>query len=152
MGEVNIKPMVDMLSAITNKTVVMSGEDYVFLDNLKKVTAKDLALAVQQQEAEQLAKAKQLAERVKTETLAKLTVTTESGKVFYADTESRVDLNDAIRKAEKENLPNTPWKLAEEFEGERVVTVTLEEIREAADLALSAKGSIVGVIQIKEGE
>ena len=38
------------------------------------------------------------------------------------------------------------------FEGERVVIVTLEEIREAADLALSAKGSIVGVIQIKEGE
>ena len=88
----------------------------------------------------------------KTEALSKLTVTTSSGKVFYADTESRVDLNDAIRKAEKENLSTTPWKLAEAFEGERVVIVTLEEIREAADLALSAKGSIVGVIKIKEGE
>jgi hypothetical protein len=88
----------------------------------------------------------------KTEALAKLTVTTSSGKVFYADTESRVDLNDAIRKAEKENLADTPWKLAEEFEGERVIIVTLEEIREAADLALSAKGTIVGVIQIEEGE
>ena len=98
------------------------------------------------------AQAKQLDEQVKTEALAKLTVTTSSGKVFYADTESRVDLNDAIRKAENENLANTPWKLAEAFEGERVVIVTLEEIREAADLALSAKGSIVGVIQIKEGE
>ena len=98
------------------------------------------------------AQAKQLDDHAKTEALAKLTVTTSSGKVFYADTESRVDLNDAIRKAEKENLANTPWKLAEEFEGERVVIVTLEEIREAADLALSAKGSIVGVIQIKEGE
>ena len=89
---------------------------------------------------------------IKEESLAKLIVTTQSGKVFYADTESRVDLNDAIRKAEKENLLSTPWKLAEEFAGERVVIVTLEEIREAADLALSAKGSIVGVIQIKEGE
>ena len=98
------------------------------------------------------AQAKQLAGQTKTEALANLTVTTQSGKVFYADTESRVDLNDAIRKAEKENLSTTPWKLAEEFEGERVVIVTLEEIREAADLALSAKGSIVGVIQIKEGE
>lgn len=88
----------------------------------------------------------------KTEALSKLTVTTQSGKVFYADTESRVDLNDAIRRAEKENLTSTSWKLAEEFEGERVVIVTLEEIREAADLALSAKASIVGVIQIKEGE
>lgn len=46
--------------------------------------------------------AKQLDEQAKTEALAKLTVTTQSGKVFYADTESRVDLNDAIRKAEKE--------------------------------------------------
>lgn len=95
---------------------------------------------------------KQLVEQTKTEALAKLTVTTSTGKVFYADTESRVDLNDAIRKAEKENLSNAPWKLAEEFEGERVVIVTLEEIREAADLALSAKGTIVGVIQIEEGE
>lgn len=98
------------------------------------------------------AQAKQLAEVEKTEALVNLTVTTSSGKVFYADTESRVDLNDAIRRAEKENLSSTSWKLAEAFEGERVVIVTLEEIREAADLALSAKGSIVGVIQIKEGE
>lgn len=96
--------------------------------------------------------AKQLAEAEKREALSKLTVTTSSGKVFYADTESRVDLNDAIRRAEKENILETVWKLAEAFEGERVVIVTLEEIREAADLALSAKGSIVGVIQIKEGE
>ena len=98
------------------------------------------------------AQAKQLAEQAKTEALSKLTVTTQSGKVFYADTESRVDLNDAIRKAEKENLSTTTWKLAEAFEGEKLVIVTLDEIREAADLALSAKGSIVGVIQIKEGE
>lgn len=103
-------------------------------------------------EAELEAQVKQLAKVEKTEALSKLTVTTSTGKVFYADTESRVDLNDAIRRAEKENLSNTPWKLAENFEGERVVIVTLEEIREAADLALSAKGSIVGVIQIKEGE
>ena len=152
MEEINITPMVDILSEITNKIVVMNGEDYVFLDSLKKVTAKDLALGVNLQNEKQLAKAKANETVEKIEALAKLTVTTSSGKVFYADTESRVDLNDAIRKAEKENLANTPWKLAEEFEGERVVIVTLEEIREAADLALSSKGSIVGVIQIKEGE
>lgn len=103
-------------------------------------------------EADLEAQAKQQAEQSKTEALAKLTVTTSTGKVFYADTESRVDLNDAIRRAEKENILETVWKLAEAFEGERVVIVTLEEIREAADLALSTKGSIVGVIQIKEGE
>ena len=152
MQEINITPMVDILSEITNKTVVMSGEDYVFLDSLKKVTAKDLALGVNLQNEKQLALTKVNKAVEKAEALAKLTVTTQSGKVFYADTESRVDLNDAIRKAEKENLTNTSWKLAEEFEGERVVIVTLDEIREAADLALSAKGSIVGVIQIKEGE
>lgn len=152
MQEINITPMVDILSEITNKIVVMNGEDYVFLDSLKKVTAKDLALGVNLQNEKQLAKAKANETVEKIEALANLIVTTQSGKVFYADTESRVDLNDAIRKAEKENLSNTPWKLAEAFEGERVVIVTLEEIREAADLALLAKASIVGVIQIKEGE
>ena len=102
---------------------------------------------IEQEKLEQeLLQAKQQSEQIKTEALAKLTVTTQSGKVFYADTESRVDLNDAIRKAEKDNILSTTWKLAEEFEGERIVVVTLEEIREAAALALLAKGSIVGAI------
>lgn len=89
----------------------------------------------------------QLAEKEKLEALSNLTVTTSTGKVFYANTESRVDLNDAIRKAEKEHLSSTYWKLAKEFEGQRIVSVTLEEIIEASDLALVAKGTIVGAVK-----
>lgn len=93
------------------------------------------------------AQTKQLDEQVKTEALTKLTVTTQSGKVFYADTESRVDLNDAVRKAEKEKLSSTYWKLAKEFGGKRIVSVTIEEIIEASYLALEAKGAIVGAVK-----
>lgn len=92
-------------------------------------------------------KDEQIAEKEKSEALSNLTVITSTGKVFYADTESRVDLNDAIRKAEKEHLSSTYWKLAKEFEGQRIVLVTLEEIIEASDLALVAKGAIVGAVK-----
>ena len=85
--------------------------------------------------------------KVKTDTLDRLTVTTSSGKVFYADTDSRLDLQSAIDGASLKGLTSTYWKLVEEFEGNRVVEVTLDEIREASALALEAKALIVGVNQ-----
>jgi hypothetical protein len=82
---------------------------------------------------------------IKKDTLDKLTVTTTSGKVFYADTEARIDLQSAIDGANLKGLTSTYWKLAEEFEGSRIVGVSLDEIREAGALALEAKAGLVGV-------
>lgn len=85
--------------------------------------------------------------------LEKLKVTISTGKVFYADSESRIDLSDAIKAGEEKGLTETNWKLAEAIEGletvgreERVYVVTIDELREARDLALASKGSIVGAI------
>ena len=98
-------------------------------------------------EAKQLAEEKALAEQVKVTSLANLTVTTESGKVFYADTEARIDIESAIRVGELTSQDSTVWKLAEEFEGSKYAQVTIDELREASMLALLAKGSIVGAVQ-----
>jgi len=79
--------------------------------------------------------------------LDKLTVTTSTGKVFYGDAISRSDLTDAVLLGNMNGITETTWKLAEEFNGERVVLVTIEELAEAAYLALQTKGQIVGAIQ-----
>lgn len=92
------------------------------------------------------AKLKEEAERLKEETLARLTVTTTSGKVFYADSDSRIDLQEAIRIAIETNQTSTIWKLAEDFEGARIVSVALDEIKEASMLALLTKGEFVGAV------
>jgi len=70
-------------------------------------------------------------------------VSTDSGKVFYADTDARLDLQAALSASELEGTNETMWKLAEAFEGSRVVLVSVDEIREAAALALKAKGKLV---------
>lgn len=86
------------------------------------------------------------ADIAKAEALKRLTVTTESGKVFYADTEARIDLHSTIEASNLLGTTETMWKLAEEFEGQKIVLVTLDEIREASNKALEAKGNIVGVV------
>lgn len=83
---------------------------------------------------------------IKENTLNNLTVTTQSGKVFYADKESRSDINEAINIAEDEGQISTFWKLAEEFEGNRIVEITLDELKEVRKLALVKKGQLVGAI------
>lgn len=85
------------------------------------------------------------ADAVKADTLSKLTVTTSSGKVFYADTESRVDLQASIDGADLKGLIETTWKLAEDFEGSRYAVVSLLELREASALALAKKAEVIGV-------
>lgn len=100
-------------------------------------------LDVQAQQLLEEEKAK--ADLIKQESLNNLTVTTTSGKVFYADTEARIDLQAAIDASYVKGLTSTMWKLAEEFQGSRIVSVTLEEIREASALALESKATIVGV-------
>lgn len=80
----------------------------------------------------------------KEEALANLKVTV-NGKVFYADTDARIDIADAISTAEDKGIQTTIWKLAEEYEGSRYVSVTVDELKEAKYLALQAKAKLVGV-------
>lgn len=84
-------------------------------------------------------------EEVKKEALLNLRVTTASGKVFYADIESRLDIEQAIGIATRQGLISTPWKLAELFNGIKVIDVTLVELQEASYLALLAKAQLIGV-------
>lgn len=78
--------------------------------------------------------------------LSNLKVTISSGKVFYADSESRTDLISAIDGANLRGETQAEWKLAEEYNGFKITTVTLTEIREALALALEGKAKIIGVI------
>ena len=87
------------------------------------------------------------ADVIKKDTLGRLKVAllSDPAKVFYADTDARVDLQAAIDGAGLKGLVVTMWKLAEMYDGKRIIEVTLSEIREASALALEAKGKIVGV-------
>ena len=78
--------------------------------------------------------------RNKVEALKRLTVTTSSGKEFYADAESRVDIADAIGVGIDNNLTTTMWKCKS-----GLIEVTIDELKEARLLALTAKGGIVGI-------
>ena len=80
----------------------------------------------------------------KQDLLDRLTVTTTSGKVFYADPISRTDLADAIAIAQSTGQTTTIWKLAEAVNGTKWSEVTLAELEEARHLGLQAKGTIIG--------
>jgi len=77
--------------------------------------------------------------------ISTLKVTTKSGKIFYADTGSRLDISTAIEMSNHSNVTTTLWKLAEPINGKKIVNVTIEELKEAQRLALMAKGSLIGV-------
>ena len=81
----------------------------------------------------------------KDEILNRLKVTISNGKVFYADPISRVDISNAIDVANKKNLTETQWKLAEPIDGSQIVTVTLDELEEALEKALLRKAEIIGI-------
>ena len=76
--------------------------------------------------------------RVKKEKLDIVTVTTTSGKEFYGDAESRVDISDAIAIAYREGQTSTMWKLVSGW-----TSVTVSELEEAQKLSLEAKGTII---------
>lgn len=76
----------------------------------------------------------------KSSALKRVTVTTKSGKEFYGDADSRIDIIDAIDLSERTGQKTAPWKLVT---GEEMVSV--DELREARILALRAKGNIVGI-------
>jgi len=93
-------------------------------------------------------KAKEFAAKKKEEVLGRLTVITASGKTFYADAGSRTDIGDAIQVSVDTGTTSTLWKLAAEYNGSRVVEVTVDELREAQKLALETKGQIVGALNV----
>jgi len=72
--------------------------------------------------------------------LARVTVTTSTGKEFYAAPVSRIAIHDAIAIATAQGLTSNAWKLVTGIE-----IVTLDEMKEAQYLGLQAKGGIVGV-------
>jgi len=83
----------------------------------------------------------------KEQKLNNLTVTTTSGKIFYADPESRTDILDVVMEGLINQLPDeytTEWKTVSRGEAPFEV-VTFAELKEAKRLALEAKGQIVGV-------
>lgn len=127
----------------TNSIFMPEGSSYDdVLKALTPPTEEELAiLANRDLEAKKVLEAKELKEKA----LKDLTVTTYSGKVFYADTESRVDIRDAIDVGISLGKTSTIWKLAREFNGNKVVEVTIEELREASELALKSKATIIGL-------
>ena len=82
----------------------------------------------------------------KAEALATMKVRTQSGKLFYVDENSRVDINDAINLAADSEATHTIWKLAEEINGSKLVEVSVDELKEARKLALEEKARVIGVI------
>ena len=82
----------------------------------------------------------------KADALATMKVRTQSGKLFYADDNSRMDINDAINLAADAGVATTLWKLAEEVNGSKLVEVSVDELKEARKLALEEKARIIGVI------
>jgi len=68
-----------------------------------------------------------------------LTVTTEAGNVFDANDASRANMNEAITTAITLELTESDWKLADNT----IVTVSVDEIREALALGIQAKGAII---------
>jgi hypothetical protein len=77
---------------------------------------------------------------LKQKELDRVIVTTTTGKQFYGDGISRVDISDAIAIAEDTAQTSTTWKLAT-----GLALVTLDELKEARMLSLQAKGAIIGV-------
>ena len=78
----------------------------------------------------------------KEEQLNSLIVTISSGKRFYADPQSRTDLDGAVLHGYINNALDTlqeDWKTADGWQ-----LVTFAEMKEASEMALKAKGKIVG--------
>lgn len=130
------------VSALFNENLLETKEDGSYYTYYNEDGTPNLAKEQELADAQ----LKEEADIAKAEALKRLTVTTESGKVFYADTEARIDLQSAIEASNLLGTTETMWKLAEEFERQKIVLVTLDEIREASAKALEAKGSIVGVV------
>jgi len=75
----------------------------------------------------------------KQEAIAILTVTTKEGNTFDATDQARANMNEAIAAASILGLTENDWKLANNI----IITVTVDEIKEALAMGIQAKGSII---------
>jgi len=73
--------------------------------------------------------------------LRTMNVTTESGKIFDAHIEARLNIREAISASELTGLTSTVWKMADDT----IDTVTLDELKEASLLALQKFAYIKGI-------
>lgn len=77
--------------------------------------------------------------QAKLEALAKITVTTQSGKVFDGRDIDQQRMVSAILSADVVGITETQWKLADNT----VTIVSLSELKEALTLGIQAVGSII---------
>ena len=76
--------------------------------------------------------------------LSVLTVTTTSGKEFYADDVSRGHISDAISIGIDFSQVTTMWKLTKNMIPQ-IQEVTIDELKEARMLALQASATLKGI-------
>jgi len=101
--------------------------DGVLKEDTQEVQRLDQAATHKEQKAQKL------------KALKELTVTTEAGNTFDADDQSRANMNEAITAAAVLGLTESPWKLHDNS----VVTISVDEIKEALALGIVEKGAIV---------
>jgi len=73
--------------------------------------------------------------------IAKVTIST--GKVFFADSASKLDMLTAVVLSNIQGAAETQWKLAEPINGSQWATVSISEMIEATLLGLEYKGEVI---------
>lgn len=121
----------------------MDGTEYKYYE----YEQRHLPVDAQQIDVDKLIarESKIIVDKRKDEALERLTVETSSGKVFYADATSRADMSDAISICIDTGAVSTIWKLARDIDGQRIVEVTLDELKEARQLSMAEKANIIGI-------
>ena len=144
---INGVPTMVLQSDLIRKVIGKDEEGINIYGDFHKYYNEDGTIDTDKEAEAMNAQLKLEADVIKKDTLGRLKVAllSDPAKVFYADTDARVDLQAAIDGAGLKGLVVTMWKLAEMYDGKRIIEVTLSEIREASALALEAKGKIVGV-------
>ena len=126
----------DILEVVRDGEVMYNYEQALLqIDAPEELIAKTI-----EEETQRLASERKVVE------LDTIKVRISTGKLFYGDSISRIDINDAITIAKERGETTTLWKLAEEFDGSKIAEVTVDELKEALGLSLEAKARIIGVV------
>mgnify|MGYP003583885792 FL=1 len=126
----------DILEVVRDGEVMYNYEQALLqIDAPEELIAKTI-----EEETQRLASERKVVE------LDTIKVRISTGKLFYGDSISRIDINDAITLAKEKGQTTTLWKLAEEIDGSKITEVTVDELKEALGLSLEAKARIIGVV------
>lgn len=115
-----------------SETIVTRGKEYLLTDKGER-TNEDGDMVY-------FATVTEITSTIKEAKLQSLTVTVND-KVFYANSESRIDINDEIDNMIENNLTTTQWKTKN---GQ--MEVTLDELKQAKVLAKQKKAEIIGIV------